>query len=106
MLLLRRWAKNALHYVNFAVCCNCPEPRTDHKRGFTPKRFRRIWNFPTRLLPAQRINPSCSRKAQLVYLAIRQCTGNRRCSGREAGDYVNSDSFAAIPELKPEVYRR
>ena len=23
-------------YVNCAVCCNCPEPRTYHKRDFTP----------------------------------------------------------------------
>ena len=59
-------------------------PSADHKRNFTPKRCCRIWNFHSRLLPARRINLSCSRKAQLVYLAIRQCAGNRRRSAREA----------------------
>jgi len=68
-------------YVNFG-------PSADHKRNFTPKRCCRIWNFHTRLLPARRINLSCSRKAQPVYLAIRQCTGNRRRSAREAGQIV------------------
>jgi tetratricopeptide (TPR) repeat protein len=25
-------------YVNFAVCCNCPELMVEHKRNFMPKR--------------------------------------------------------------------
>jgi len=36
-------------YVNFAICCNCPEPRGEHKRDFTPKRCCRIGNLHTRL---------------------------------------------------------
>ena len=61
-----------------------PEPRIDHKWDFTPKQCCRIWNLHTRLLLARRINLSCSRKIKLVDLAIRQCAGNRRGSGREA----------------------
>jgi len=40
MIKVRHWVGSASDmgpYVNFAVCCNCPEPKVNHKRDFTPK---------------------------------------------------------------------
>jgi len=94
-------------YVDFGPSAATSQSSVPITSGILRQRDFAGYGIPTRLLPARRINPACSRKAKLIYGALRQCAGNRRRSGRQAKAvryFLNR--LRDYGEYKPQRFRK